>query len=94
MEAQQLKHILDYEGSDKEERFAHLLWAMDTLGGSNEVEGTAGDVRTSLINKGFGFVSTCYTGPYSYSWRKGCELESVPKVSAPRLGLDQSVCRG
>ncbi|PHJ18866.1 hypothetical protein CSUI_007306 [Cystoisospora suis] len=80
-EAQKLKHILDYDGSDKETRFAPLLWAVDTLGGSNEVEGTDGDIRTTFVNKGFGFTSTCYAGAYSYSWRKGCKLEKVPKLA-------------
>ncbi|KEP66469.1 UNVERIFIED_CONTAM: hypothetical protein HHA_258220 [Hammondia hammondi] len=75
---QRLRYMMHYARQDKESRFAHIFWAMDSLGGSNEVEGTAGDIRTPLLNEKFSVVSTCYLAPFSFSWKKNC----IPREDA------------
>ncbi|PFH33223.1 hypothetical protein BESB_084220 [Besnoitia besnoiti] len=81
--AHQLLYIMKYEREDKDTRFAPLLWAADSLGGSNEVEGTSGDLRTPLLAKGFSLINVCYGGAFSYSWLKKCSpsaTETTRKV--------------
>ncbi|PFH33224.1 hypothetical protein BESB_084230 [Besnoitia besnoiti] len=70
--AHQLLYMTDYERADKESRFAPILWAADSLGGADDFDEGAGDLRESLLQRKFSTVTACYAAPFSFKWQKSC----------------------
>ncbi|KAL8427248.1 hypothetical protein Efla_002686 [Eimeria flavescens] len=53
-----------------------LLWSVDRLGRSVEVEGSPPTLPGALRHHGFSLISACYRAGITYKWQRGCPYPS------------------
>ncbi|KAL8449248.1 hypothetical protein Emed_003232 [Eimeria media] len=59
-----------------ENEYQPLLWSVDRLGRSVEVEGAPETLPAALRQHGFNFLSACYGAGITYKWKRGCRYPS------------------
>ncbi|KAL8455039.1 hypothetical protein Emag_001166 [Eimeria magna] len=59
-----------------ESEYQPLLWSVDRLGRSVDLEGAPETLPSALKQHGFSFISTCYLAGITYKWERGCHYPS------------------